>query len=355
MDASHGLDGRSGDVASPPDASSTDSAGPGAGLLVGYYADWRRSLLPPEQVAWGQLTHVVHAFVTAGTGGGLSSPDTFAYPALVAAAHAHGVKVLVSIGGADVDLTPAVGTVRARAATVKALVKLCSDYGYDGVDVDWEFPTASNVDAWATFLGDLRKSFDAVTPGQLVSATVASSPARIGILPPAILGSLSWVGALTYAYSGAGASTVGFLAPLNAANGTDPSVAGSIGYLLDTQGVPGAKVLLGLASYGDEFTGALQGDPITSNVTVTTLGAVAVTGLIGAAGWTQGWADAASAPFLQHSSSAAFVTYENAASIGAKCAYAHARHLGGALVWDLALGAAADGGGGVLSASQACR
>ena len=143
------------------------------GLLVGYYADWAATAFPVTSIDWTSLTHVAEAFaLPQSDGGGLANAATVANAPLVQAAHAHGVKVVVSVGGAHGVFDGAVVDPKARAATVAAIAALCADHAYDGVDIDWEFPDAATVPAWVSLVDDLRTALDAVRPGLTVSTTI---------------------------------------------------------------------------------------------------------------------------------------------------------------------------------------
>ena len=80
-------------------AGSAVSAGPGGKpVVLNYVPDWHT--IDPATIDYGLYTHLCHAFAHYESGA-LHLPDETASRALIDAAHAHGVKVLLSIGGAD--------------------------------------------------------------------------------------------------------------------------------------------------------------------------------------------------------------------------------------------------------------
>jgi chitinase len=109
--------------------------------IVGDYTYGAKFLNPPysaAQIPYRKLTHIIHAGVPFNADGTLSVPDGFLEPELINLAHAHGVKVLLLTGGdfAGVETSGTIGTL---VESIKAFV---SEHGYDGVDVDWEYPAS---------------------------------------------------------------------------------------------------------------------------------------------------------------------------------------------------------------------
>lgn len=307
--------------------------------------------MPPSQIQWSGLTHVAQAFVTPAANGGLSDATTYANPALVNEAHAHGVKVIVSVGGAsanfDGNTDPA-----ARAKTVSELATLVSTYGYDGVDVDWEFPTAATANAWASLLTELRTALNAINPQLSLSAATSPTAERLAVLPKSGLDALTWVGMMTYDFAGPWSSSVGHDAPLFDSTGGDGgSVSTAVDYMTTTMGQPASKVLFGVPFYGYQFGGTSLGAKpgAAKDLTYTDIAP-----MIGK-GWTRGWDDTAKVPYLTADDGSGFITYDDAQSISNKCAWAKTKGLGGAIVWQIAGDRMSDGSDPLMTATQGCR
>jgi chitinase len=350
------------DTASAIDgATATDSAvpvdaapAPSKGRLVAYYANWTRTTMPPKSIPWKNVTHIAHSFILPGATGGLRNMSTYVDAELISEAHAHGVKVIASVGGAGANFDANV-TSSVRAKTVADMAILCKTYGYDGIDLDWEFPeTTAQGTAWAAMVSELRIALDAVRPGLTISAAVASGSYYASWLPTSGLKALSWVGVMTYDYSGAWSATSGHDSPLYPSKGGDGgSVSESMDYFITKRGLPSENVLLGLPFYGQQFgASTIASTPVAPAAQPDYKDIVTV---MGTAGWTKSWDDAAKVPYLHRSASPGFLSYDDVRSIGEKCAYGKSRAVGGAIVWHLAGDRLSDGTNPLLEAAQPCR
>ncbi|HTY58919.1 MAG TPA: glycosyl hydrolase family 18 protein [Bacteroidota bacterium] len=131
-----------------------------------YYATWNQTTLggsswngehlgePPDQVDWTGITHVVHF----GNGNVVSTPpySLFATDSteiiygpdggsvnyqklLITTAHAHGVKVCLSIQAVDPSgLHVALASQSTANVFCDWIISYCKIHGYDGVEIDWE-------------------------------------------------------------------------------------------------------------------------------------------------------------------------------------------------------------------------
>ena len=208
---------------------------------------------------------------------------------------------------------------------------------FDGFDIDWEYPLASDTANFTALLAEFRRQLDAVRPG--LSLTIAASAdsgnyqnLNLGVIPAY----LDFVGVMTYDYNGPWNNFTGFGAPLyqppldpNAANNVDASVRGFL-----ASGVPPAKIVIGLPFYGYSWfrvpsgeNGLYQG------------GAPANQGL---PYWYIQTIEASFPKFHDPVSDASwlydgrvFWTYDDPAAIALKMVYARDHGLGGAMVWEL--------------------
>ena len=126
--------------------------------IVGDYGYWSQSQTPKygaAQIPYHKLTHINHAGVSFDAYGSLSVPSGFIEQELNHRAHRAGVKVMLLLGG-DFPGIEASGAVQTLVDNIAAMEK---QYGYDGVDIDWEYPeTKADREFLVTLMAKLRES-----------------------------------------------------------------------------------------------------------------------------------------------------------------------------------------------------
>ncbi|KAF5984118.1 42 kDa endochitinase precursor [Fusarium bulbicola] len=250
---------------------------------MAYFVNW--SDLPASA-----LTHVLYAFVNLQSDGTVYSSDTktdlgkdedtkrptssednvnggVQQMYILKKAHRH-LKVMLSIGGWNwsTNFTMAASTATTRSNFAKSAVTLMKDWGFDGIDVDWEYP-ADNDDAdnMVLLLQAVRDELDAYAASyasgyhfQLSIAAPAGST-HYNKLHLSELGRvLDYINLMAYDYAGAWSSATGHNANLypNTDNpqatpfNTDDAVNA---YL--NAGVPANKLVLGMPVYARSFLG----------------------------------------------------------------------------------------------------
>jgi chitinase len=140
--------------------------------LIGDYGYWSRTQTPPyssAQIPFQELTHINHAGVNFNADGSLSVPDGFLEPELITKAHAAGVKVLLLLGG---DFTGLETTAGGLSTLVTNLDTFIAEHHYDGVDIDWEYPSSAlDETTFFNLMSALREAFP--SPRYFLSADVA--------------------------------------------------------------------------------------------------------------------------------------------------------------------------------------
>ena len=150
--------------------------------VVGYVTDWDVNV---AEIVFDQLTHINYAFLLPDANGTFVAPEHLdQLQAVISAAHAHGVKVLISVGGWGwgAAFESLAAQPPARAHFVSTLLEFVAAYGLDGVDVDWEYPgpALGSADSFVHLMTELAQGLR--PPGKLLTAAVvATGPYGDGI------------------------------------------------------------------------------------------------------------------------------------------------------------------------------
>jgi hypothetical protein len=123
----------------------------------------RNQVLSQANIPWNDLTSLYMAFASISGTNVSYTPRNWGganYTSLVALAHANNTRIYLSIGGAGSDgvfgpATNSAGNITTFVNNIMTLV-LAGDGGgvntYDGVDIDWEFPTAAEKTQFMNFM-----------------------------------------------------------------------------------------------------------------------------------------------------------------------------------------------------------
>ena len=348
--------------------------------IVAYYIEWaayRPTPYLPHDIDASHLTHLNFAFATIKDGRvamndpkvDTETPNSFAQMRELKVKYPH-LRTLISVGGweGSKDFSTAALDEKSRALFADSAVAFIRKHGFDGIDIDWEYPVGGGAEKninrpvdkqnYSLLLRALREKLDAagVQDGGrhylLTSAT--------GVNPKWLKHTnmreasqyVDWFNMMTYDYAGTWSKYNGLLSPLHedSANthqdilftdSLDSSIA-----LYKVAGVPTSKMVLGMAMYGyswkkcgsanhglyQDCDGAGPGsNGINGSLDFNDLSA----NYIDKNGYTRYWIDAAQVPYLYNPSNGVFVTYEDAQSYDAKLAFLKEEHLAGAMFWDI--------------------
>jgi chitinase len=180
--------------------------------------------------------------------------------------HNRGVKTLLSIGGwtYSANFTTAASTEASRLAFARTSVTLMKNWGFDGIDVDWEYPVnAEEAANFVLLLKAVRHELDGYaekhSPEYHYLLTIAS-PAGPEHYTTLNLGGMSTVVdyfyLMGYDYAGAWDRNAAHQAnlyadPMDKAKTPFSTDAAVSAYL--RAGVPAWKIVLGMPIYGRDF------------------------------------------------------------------------------------------------------
>ncbi len=333
------------------------SSAPAKAVVAYVFAE--NNVLQPGQVDARALTRINYAFANIANGrmvtGFASDPQNLAFLASLKQQNPD-LTVLVSVGGwlwstnfSDVALTP-----ESRAAFIQSVMEFLAQYQLDGLDIDWEYPGMPgaghpfrSVDKqnFTLLLKELRARFTTETAKThrrlyLTFAAGASNEFLSNTEMEKAQQYVDTVNLMAYDYYEPSSDLVtGHHAPLFT-NPSDPkkiSAADSVA-AFEKAGVPAAKIILGVPFYGhmwgqvpDTNHGLFQpGKPVPNAYAPYS---VIVSTMLDH-GYARFWDEKASVPYLYNAEKHIFVSYEDPQSIGAKCEYVVAHHLGGVMFWD---------------------
>ena len=197
-------------------------------------------------------------------------------------AHPH-LVTMISIGGwtlsgrfSDIALTK---TSRVRFS--KSAVAFMERYGFDGVDIDWEYPVGGGLDSniyrpqdkqnYTLLLQELRAQLDArgINNGRKYYLSIASPAGddKIqNIEPSGIAEACDWINIMTYDFAGGWDKKTGHQAPLYSPEGRDAanpstlwSVDGAVSQFLNA-GVDPEQLVIGVPFYGRGWSGVSSTD-----------------------------------------------------------------------------------------------
>jgi len=305
-------------------------------IVVGYYRSWFRNDYPAEQINFANLTHINHAFAWPDAGGSISMDDSYLYPKLINLTHQAGKKILVALGGwGQCDgFSPMAANASTRANFIKNITDFCSIHGYDGIDIDWEFPAnVTNRNNLTLLVYELRQAFNEKDSTLLITMAVPAGSYNGQWFDFSTLKTyVNWFGVMTYDFHGSWSAHAGHNSPLYApSNDHCGSVHDGIQYINITRNVPKEKILLGIPFYGKGFnaTGLYATHTGTTDYSYTD-----IIPLIGN-GWTYYWDNVSKVPYLMNSSFTKLISFDDTISVRLKCEYANEKNLAGVMIWAL--------------------
>ncbi|KAM0438578.1 hypothetical protein ACHAPT_001330 [Fusarium lateritium] len=142
------------------------------GRRVGYWRvqqAWDRScnVVLPSQIHTNGLTHLILAFAQFDSGSfavGAQDPRDVSYYRQFTALQSSSLQTWIAIGGGGFSTqlwSSMVASSSSRSAFISSLKSFMETYSFQGVDLDWEFPTASTADAdnLVSLVRELRAAF----------------------------------------------------------------------------------------------------------------------------------------------------------------------------------------------------
>lgn len=374
---------------SEPETTDTgDDTGPpplAQARIIGYFPAWAvydRDFHVADIPA-DKLTHINYAFANLDANGHCVLGDAYAdtdkfyegdswdegslrgsFHQLQVLKQAHpNLRTLISVGGWtwSSGFSSAAATADGRAGLASSCVAFMRQYGFDGVDIDWEYPVGGGLEGnqnspedrhnYTLLLAELRAQLDAAESEDNktydLSIAAPAGPSIIAHLElDQIHPHLSWINVMAYDFFGGWSPQTDFNAPLHGSLDTPESQTMSVDAAVQAYlagGVPNAKLVVGVPFYGRGFLGAKTGDnglhsPFQGLAMGTwEAGIFDYSDLVAnyIPKYTRHWHETAQVPWLYDPNTGLMISYDDEQSVGLKAEYIRGQKLGGAMAWDL--------------------
>ncbi|KAI0026012.1 glycoside hydrolase family 18 protein [Xylariomycetidae sp. FL0641] len=324
----------------------------------------------PAQLPVSEINQVIYAFANLQPDGTVYSSDSYAdlqkhYDTdswndignnaygcvkqlyLLKKANRH-LKVILSIGGWTYSsrFADAASTDTTRATFASTAVTLMKDWGFDGIDIDWEYPTdETEADNFVSLLAAVRSELDNQATSSdgyhfLLSAAVPAGPDHYNQLKIKEMDAyLDRWNLMAYDYAGSWDTTSGHQANLHVSDSNPTATPFSTDAALQAYidgGVAANKIQLGMPIYGRSFESTEGlGKPYTGVGSGSWENGVWDYKVLPKAGATEMYDSEAGATYSYDSSAKELISYDNVDMVNRKVEYLQSAGMGGAMFWEI--------------------
>ncbi|KAF9479509.1 hypothetical protein BDN70DRAFT_806951 [Pholiota conissans] len=344
---------------------------PGTKVSIAYFTNWGiyGANFQPTDIVPAPLTHILYAFANVDPSTGIISlTDPYAdeqkhfptdswndvgnnlYGCLkqlyLLKLQQRNLKVLLSIGGWTYSQSGNfnfVTSASSRATFVTSAVQLIEDYGFDGIDIDFEYPSNSaQGQGLADLMTALRTAFNNLasqkgdsTPYLLTAAVAAGAANYANLVVPQMNSALSFWNLMAYDYAGSWLTFADNQANLYGGARTGFNTDSAVKYYTSSGATPG-KIVMGVPLYGHAFenTNGL-GQPYSGIGPGTIEAGIYSYKALPLAGAQvfENTTDVSS--YSYNSATKELVSYDTPNIVKIKAQYINSKGLGGSMFWEL--------------------
>ncbi|KAK0569581.1 hypothetical protein OC861_000761 [Tilletia horrida] len=337
---------------------------------IGYYAGWATdptarpfNQFPPSMINANALTHINYAFALIGSDfrlQAMSANDPAQWSQVIALKSVNpSLKVFLSVGGWSFNDPPTshifsnlVGSAANTNTFINSALSVMQTYGFDGIDIDWEYPGADDrggVPAdranYVKFMTSLNNAFKSGGRSYGVTWTAPSSYWYLQHFDLQGLTAVTdWINLMTYDLHGVWDGVDPYIGPYLLAHTNLSEIMQSVDLFARNE-IPMSKITLGMGFYGRSFTMA---DPSCSDPGCPFSGAGRPLGS-SVEGGTESYADIltfiadggvsvfdeqAAVKYLTYGGDQ-WVSYDDADTFLLKMNYANSICIGGTMIWSV--------------------
>lgn len=258
------------------------------------------------------------------------------------------MKTLLSVGGwtYSTNFGAVASSAASRAKFASTCVQFIRDLGFDGIDIDWEYPaTDAEASNFVLLLSTLRSALDSYSAqyanGYHFQITVACPAGPVNYQIMHLKDMDAYLDAwhlMAYDYAGSWGTLSGHdanlypstLNPASTPFSTNKAVTDYI-----AAGVPSSKMILGMPLYGRSFDGTSGlGESYSTVGSGSWENGIWDYKVLPKAGATEYYTSEAGATYSYDSSSQELISYDTPAMAVKKVQYIDSYGLGGAMFWE---------------------
>jgi len=307
-------------------------------VSVGYYCAWNYHAYAPRDIMYGGVSHIAHAFIWPTAHGDIESYQDMHDAELVEYAHDEDKKVLISVGGwgQSRGFASMAADETSRGRFVSGIVSYIRKYGYDGADLDWEYPDRSGSDSsnYNRLVKELHSAFQAENKGWIITMAVPSGDYYgTGFDFTTLSRYVEWFGIMAYDMFGSWCSRAGHNAPLFPPEvNNNGSAHDAVLYFTGARSIPRQKLVLGIPLYGIGCLAA--GYNAWVNGGFAEYQYKEIVPLVDDS-YMIHWDETACVPYCTNTGNSHYITYDDTHSVRLKCEYAGMKNLRGVMMWAL--------------------